>query len=97
MIHNLGRDAMADIDAILERLEQNEEIAKKFFEVEVSILSILNFKDLFERLLTEIREKFAIPYVWITLIEEGDLAPSYPNWLNQRWSNRGLMWCHETP
>ena len=45
MIHNLGRDAMADIDAILERLEQNEEIAKKFFEVEVSILSILNFKE----------------------------------------------------
>jgi len=78
MIHNLGRGAMADIDAILERLEQNEEIAKKFFEVEVSILSILNFKDLFERLLTEIREKFAIPYVWITLIEEGDLAPLIP-------------------
>ncbi|HDG98110.1 MAG TPA: GGDEF domain-containing protein, partial [Desulfobacterales bacterium] len=64
---------MNDLDAILERLERNEEIAKKFFEVEVTILSVLNFKDLFERLLTEIREKFAIPYVWITLIEEGDL------------------------
>lgn len=69
---------MNDLDAILERLERNEEIAKKFFEVEVTILSVLNFKDLFERLLTEIREKFAIPYVWITLIEEGDLAPLIP-------------------
>lgn len=71
-------EGMNDLDAILERLERNEEIARKFFEVEVTILSVLNFKDLFERLLTEIREKFAIPYVWITLTEEGDLAPLIP-------------------
>ncbi len=69
---------MNDIDAILDRLERNEEIAKKFFEVEVTILSVLNFKDFFERLLTEIRDKFGIPYVWITLTEEGDLAHLVP-------------------
>jgi len=69
---------MNDLDAILDRLKRNEEIAKKFFEVEVTILSVLEFKDLFERLLTEIREKFGIPYVWITLTEEGDLAPLIP-------------------
>ncbi len=65
---------MYDLQEILERLELNEEIAKKFFEVEVSILSILNFKDLFEKLLTEIREKFFIPYVWISLIDENDIS-----------------------
>ena len=69
---------MNDFDAILERLERNEEVAKKFFEVEVTILSVLNFRDFFERLLTEIRDKFSIPYVWITLTEEGDLAPLVP-------------------
>ncbi|HIC86337.1 MAG TPA: GGDEF domain-containing protein [Desulfobacterales bacterium] len=64
---------MPDVREILERLRQNEEVARKFFEVEVSILSILNFKDLFERLLTEIREKFAIPYVWISLIQDNEI------------------------
>jgi len=59
---------------ILERLRRNEEIARKFFEVEASILSIFHFKDLFEKLLTEIREKFEIPYVWISLIDEQEVA-----------------------
>jgi diguanylate cyclase (GGDEF)-like protein len=66
---------MNDIQQILERLRYNEEMARKFFEVEVSILSTLNFKDLFERLLTEIKEKFDIPYVWVSLIDEIDVVP----------------------
>ncbi len=65
---------MSDLNKILERLKENEEVARKFFEVEVSILSILNFKDLFERLLTEIREKFAIPYVWMTFIQDNEIG-----------------------
>jgi len=56
------------IDILFKRLKENEVIAKKFFEVEVSILSILDFKDFFERLLVEIKEKFMLPYVWISLI-----------------------------
>ncbi len=64
---------MPDVRDILERLKQNEEVARKFFEVEISILSILNFRDLFERLLTEIRQKFAIPYVWISLIQDNEI------------------------
>jgi len=54
---------------LIERLERNEEIARRFFDVEVSILSIFNFKELFENLLTEIKKKFEIPYVWLSLIE----------------------------
>ncbi|MCG8619648.1 MAG: GGDEF domain-containing protein, partial [Desulfobacterales bacterium] len=38
------------------------------------ILSILNFHDFFERLLTEISEKFSIPYIWISMIDECQLA-----------------------
>ncbi|RLB41642.1 MAG: hypothetical protein DRH12_07625 [Deltaproteobacteria bacterium] len=70
---------MDDLDTIMQRLEHNEQIARKFFEVEVTVLSVLDFKGLFERLLTEIREKFTIPYVWITLIDEGDLKPLIPS------------------
>ena len=60
---------------VLERLQYNEEISQRFFEVEISILSTLNFKDFFERLLTEIKEKFDIPYVWLSLIGQNDVVP----------------------
>jgi len=64
----------ADVESILERIRDNEEIAGKFFEIEVSILSILDFEGLFERLLSEIREKFGIPCVWISLIDKGEIS-----------------------
>ena len=59
---------------LVETLRVNEEIAQKFFEIEVSILSILNFRDLFEKLLTEIREKFGVPYVWISMIDKSEVS-----------------------
>jgi diguanylate cyclase (GGDEF)-like protein len=65
---------VAELTSILERIRSNEEIAKKFFEIEVSILSILDFQSLFERLLTEIREKFGIPCVWISLIDKSEIS-----------------------
>lgn len=65
---------MADIKTIMEIVRHNEEIARKFFEIEKRILTILNFSDLFEVLLTEIRSKFGIPYTWISLIDNSDLS-----------------------
>jgi diguanylate cyclase (GGDEF)-like protein len=64
---------MNNINEIMARLQQNDRIAKKFIEIETAILPTLNFKDLFEVLLTQIREKFHVPYVWITLIDTYDL------------------------
>ncbi len=68
-----------ELSSILERIRQNEEIARKFFEIEVSILSILDFQSLFERLLTEIREKFGIPCVWISLIDRSEISDLIQN------------------
>ena len=65
---------MKDMEKIIETLEKNQEIARKFFEIEASVLSILNFKDFLERLLTEIQNKRDIPYVWISLIDSSDVA-----------------------
>ena len=64
----------AEVEGILERISDNEEIAKKFFEIEVSILSILDFEGLFKRLLSEIREKFDIPCVWISFIDKSEVS-----------------------
>lgn len=65
---------MNDMEQMLETLKKNQEIAQKFFEIEASVLSILNFKDFLERLLTEIQSKRDIPYVWISLIDSSDTA-----------------------
>mgnify|MGYP004701773583 CR=1 FL=1 len=59
---------------IIERFRENEELARKFHEVETSILSIFHFADLFEVLLTQISESFKIPFVWISLIEQTELS-----------------------
>ena len=63
------RQPIQDVDELLQVICGNEEIARKFFEIETSILTIRLFKDFLQRLLREIREKFDIPYVWIALIE----------------------------
>jgi len=65
---------MDNIEIILQRLKENEEIHRKFHRLESKIISILNFKDFFEILLTEIKKIFHIPYVWLSVIEESDLA-----------------------
>ena len=65
---------MDNIKTITEILKHNEEIARKFFEIEKSILAILNYTDLFEFLLTEIRKKFRVPYVWISVIEKSEVS-----------------------
>ena len=67
------------MEDLLETLKINEEIAQKFFEIEISILAILNFRDLFEKLLTEIREKFGVPYVWISMIDQSMVLPQLSN------------------
>jgi len=65
---------MKHLKSFIERLRENEEIAQKFFMVEKKILSILNFRDFFEELLSEIREKFKVPYVWLSLIKKSELS-----------------------
>jgi len=65
---------LTELSNILERIRENEEIARKFFEIEVSILSILDFQSFFEHLLSEIREKFGIPCVWISLIDRSEIS-----------------------
>lgn len=59
---------------LLERLKRNEEIARKFNEIEISILSILNFEDFFERLLFQIADKFSIPHIWLSIIQESSIC-----------------------
>lgn len=65
---------MTDLKAIMNVLRYNEEIARRFFEIEKRILRVLDFTDFFEVLLVEIRRQFKVPYAWITLSENSDIA-----------------------
>ncbi len=61
----------SDIKGLLSRVRENEETARKFFEVETSVLSTLDFEDFFHKLLSTIMNKFGVGYVWVTLVETG--------------------------
>ncbi len=59
--------------SVLQILRHNEESARKFNEIQNSILSILNFQDFFENLLNMISKTFHVPNVWISVIEESSI------------------------
>ena len=65
---------MISYKELIDRLKKNEQIDKKFHEIEIRILSILNYKDFFEVLLTEIQKQFGVPLVWISLIGKSEVA-----------------------
>ncbi|MBU2455870.1 MAG: sensor domain-containing diguanylate cyclase, partial [Proteobacteria bacterium] len=70
--------------SILERLKQNEITARRFHEIEISILTILNFQDFIEKLLFEISSKFAVPYTWLSIIEESSISKYLQNFQNSK-------------
>lgn len=65
---------MQDIHTLIERLRENEIIAQRFHEVESRFLSILNFRDFFEVLISEIVDKFSVPHVWISIIDSSEIS-----------------------
>ncbi|HPC04628.1 MAG TPA: DUF484 family protein [Syntrophales bacterium] len=58
------------MEEIFHHVRANEEILRKFFAIEVEILTVTTLKDLFERLLTLVEREFSISHVWISLISE---------------------------
>ena len=61
-------------NTLFDRVRQNEIIAKKFHDIEINILTILNFQDFIEKLLSEISSKFLLPYTWVSIIEESSIS-----------------------
>lgn len=54
---------------ILDMLKKNEEIARKFLEVESALNSADTPANLLETLLRQLGGEFNIPYVWFTLVQ----------------------------
>ena len=71
--------------SVLERLKNNEITARKFHEIEISILTILNFQDFIKKLLFEISSKFSVPYTWLSIIEESSISRYLQNIQNSKF------------
>ena len=58
----------------MREIRLSAENEKKLRVIETKILSIVSFRDFFGVLPNEIKKQFTIPYTWITLIAEYDIA-----------------------
>lgn len=65
---------MTTEEELLARVQENEELAEKFHQVDTRLLQILSFEDFFQALPAAIAETFDIPRVWFTLISGTSLA-----------------------
>ena len=60
--------------SLFERVRENEQLAEKFYRVELKILATLRFSDFFDTLLKEISDVFQVPFVWFSLIADTEIA-----------------------
>ncbi len=58
----------------LETLRDNEKSGNTFHAIESRILSVLNFKDLFVVLLSEIKNQFKVPFAWVTILQDTEIS-----------------------
>ncbi len=65
---------MLDIDTLFARLQENELIARKFFEIQTEVLATLNLEDFFDKLLCSIKRTFDVPHVWLSVINPSKTA-----------------------
>jgi uncharacterized protein YigA (DUF484 family) len=61
---------MENIDTIKKK---NEELEQRFTAIETVLASMTDAKELFENVLTKLEEEFAIPFVWISMINRPGL------------------------
>lgn len=61
-------------DELIENARANEALMTRLYELEVALLSVYNFKDLFDALLSRVERDFGIPHVWISILEDTEIA-----------------------
>jgi uncharacterized protein YigA (DUF484 family) len=57
-----------------ETMRRNEEIAEKFRRIETDVFAAESAVELLEALLERMEAEFAIPFVWLSLVNRSDLA-----------------------
>lgn len=60
---------MPDIEELFELARRNEEIAQRLFDIEVQIMNLGHCKDFYEQLISLIKERFSLDFVWVALAD----------------------------
>lgn len=64
------------MDEVSETIKKNKEIADKFSRIEAELPLFSKPAELFEKLLMRLQDEFAIPFVWLSLVDRPeDLGP----------------------
>jgi uncharacterized protein YigA (DUF484 family) len=53
---------------LVENARANEALMEKLYQLEIALLSVYSFKDLFDTLLSRIETDFDIPHAWISIL-----------------------------
>lgn len=62
------------MDEASETIRKNKEIAEKFTRIEAELPLFSEPKELFEKLLMRLQEEFAIPFVWLSIVNRPDVS-----------------------
>jgi len=64
--------SIRDKKSFIETMQGNDEIARKFFEIQIDLLPLTSFTGLFETLIQKLEHAFSLPYVWLSFIQRSD-------------------------
>ncbi len=81
---------MSDIQHLIDTLKANEDISRKLFEIEVSILSSEHSYDLFEKLIKLVKSRFDIPFAWLTLLNTNPIPDLGEKFQDSYWLKHHL-------
>ena len=62
------------MDEASETIKKNKEIAEKFARIEAELPLFSEPKELFEKLLMRLQEEFAIPFVWLSIVNRPEVS-----------------------
>jgi uncharacterized protein YigA (DUF484 family) len=57
-----------------ETIKKNKEIAEKFARIEAELPLFSEPRELFEKLLLRLHEEFAVPFVWLSIVNRPDVS-----------------------
>jgi len=58
---------VSTVEELIKHARKNEEIASRLFDIEVQVMNLSHCGDFFEQLLTLVKEKFNLEFVWVSL------------------------------
>ncbi|MBA4397693.1 MAG: hypothetical protein C0394_09980 [Syntrophus sp. (in: bacteria)] len=86
-----------DMDEASETIRKNQEIAEKFARIEAELPLFSEPGELFEKLLLRLQKEFAVPFVWLSIVNRPDVGSFVQTLMASRILADRLNFIDETP